>query len=268
MVYAVRILKETYFIENKNQVFYLLNCLACNITVLSDGCEFASSLYIDTWLCSDYIAAYGKILAYLKSCCQHTKHTIGYICINAFNQKGWILHADPLINYNLTWGGPKCDSGCHWHCCKHFQIILKNQVCDNDGNSGTIALPPTPGCHQHRGTKLRHPESSAALLHHLRWHDDAKLRHPDNLKISIVRQWWWLPGWCRHHRTTSNGSPESSDDVIVTWQCQTNGIQSCRYLRIIIFKNFNCSAPCPKMTLRLTEVDCWFYFLLSSGTRA
>jgi len=48
MVYAVRILKETYFIENKNQVFYLLKILACDIIVLSDGCKFASSLYVDT----------------------------------------------------------------------------------------------------------------------------------------------------------------------------------------------------------------------------
>jgi len=44
MDYAVRISKETYFIENKNQVFYLLNFLACNVIVSSDGCKFASSL--------------------------------------------------------------------------------------------------------------------------------------------------------------------------------------------------------------------------------
>jgi len=186
---------------------------------------------------------------------------------------------------------------------------------------GTITPPLTPGCCWHCGTTsddVMMPNYGICScvspdyfikkfqLHHLRWHYDTKLWHPEssddvigivapppmmwrcqtmasrvigisglfNFKISIVWQWWQLPGWCWHHHTTSNSSLESLDDVIgiispplATWQYQTNSIQRHWYLWIILFKNLNCSAPCPKMTLCLTEVDCWFFWS-SSRTHA
>jgi len=154
-----------------------------------------------------------------------------------------------------------------WQC---QTTVKKFQVYNNDEDSG-MSSASSHHLRQHYDAKLQHPESSDDVVGisappPTTWRCQTmasrviRISGSFNLKISIVWQWWWLPGWCWHCHTTSNGSPELLDDGIIappltTWRCQTNGIRSHRYLRIILFKNFNCSAPCPKMTLHLTEVD-------------